>query len=97
MLAPIKKDEKIVLRCVKCNYETYKGEKALSKLKSEEKIVVIGKKAQKIKTLPTAKIECPKCNHNEAYFWIVQTRGADESSTQFFRCVQCQYTWRETS
>jgi DNA-directed RNA polymerase subunit M/transcription elongation factor TFIIS len=27
--------------------------------------------------------------------WIVQTRGSDESSTQFMRCVKCGYTFRE--
>jgi DNA-directed RNA polymerase subunit M/transcription elongation factor TFIIS len=27
----------------------------------------------------------------------VQTRGADESSTQFLRCTKCNYTFREYS
>jgi DNA-directed RNA polymerase subunit M/transcription elongation factor TFIIS len=27
----------------------------------------------------------------------VQTRGSDESSTQFLRCTKCSYTFREYS
>jgi len=57
----------------------------------------IGKKEQKLQTLPTVTIECPKCGNNQAYTWQVQTRGADESSTQFFRCTKCGYTFREYS
>ena len=34
---------------------------------------------------------------NTAYVWQVQTRGADESSTQFLRCTKCNYTFREYS
>jgi DNA-directed RNA polymerase subunit M len=26
---------------------------------------------------------------------MVQTRRADESATQFFRCTKCGHTWRE--
>jgi DNA-directed RNA polymerase subunit M len=97
VLTPLKREDKIVLKCAKCGHETYKGERAYAKPKPAEKVIVIGKQAQKIRTLPTTRVECPKCGHGEAYYWIVQTRGADESSTQFFRCVKCQYTWREMS
>lgn len=97
-LAPQKKEKKIVLSCPKCGYETRKGQKTLSRIRQDsEKIVVIGKEDQKIRTLPKTKVECPKCNHNEAFYWLVQTRGADESSTQFFRCTKCQTTWRENA
>jgi len=97
-LMPAKKERRVVLRCPKCNYVTKKPTKAVSKIRQEkEKIVVIGKEEQKIRTLPKTKAECPKCGYNEAFYWIVQTRGADESSTQFFRCVRCGATWRETS
>src|SRR5438093_1332717 len=49
------------------------------------------------RTLPKTKAECPKCNNHEAFYWLVQTRGGDESSTQFFRCTNCGATWRENS
>ncbi len=60
-------------------------------------VAVIGKEEQKLNTLPTARIECPRCGNNTAYVWQVQTRGADESSTQFMRCTKCNYTFREYS
>lgn len=60
-----------------------------------EQIAIIDDKTANIRTMPTVKIECPKCGNKEAFWWFVQTRGADESPTQFFRCTKCQYTWRE--
>ena len=45
--------------------------------------------------LPTAKVKCEKCGHEEAYFQIKQTRAADEPETRIYRCVGCQHTWRE--
>lgn len=97
-LTPTKKNDKVILKCMKCNYETEKIEKAVSKISQEkEKIVVVSKEEEKIRTMPKVKAECPKCGNREAFYWIVQTRGADESSTQFFRCTKCGYTWRELS
>lgn len=45
--------------------------------------------------LPRTKKECKKCKNNEAYYWLIQTRSADEPPTQFFKCVKCKHTWRE--
>ena len=44
--------------------------------------------------LPSIEVECEKCGHNKAVWWRLQTRSADEPTTQFFRCVKCEYTWR---
>ena len=63
----------------------------------QQLVAVIGKEEQKLRTLPTVRIECPKCGNNTAYVWQVQTRGADESSTQFLRCTKCSFTFREYS
>ncbi len=60
-----------------------------------ESIAVIGKEEQKLRTLPTVKMECPRCENKLAFAWQVQTRGSDESSTQFFRCTKCNFTFRE--
>jgi DNA-directed RNA polymerase subunit M len=97
-----KKDEKVALLiCPKCGQkkpvQTSVNTPILSKPISEEQIIVIGKKEQKLQTLPTVTIECPKCNNTSAYVWQVQTRGADESSTLFHRCTKCNYTFREYS
>jgi len=97
-LLPAKREKKVFMACGKCGYTSNRGDKQVSRLAHErEKIVVIGREEQKIRTLPKAKAECPKCNNHEAFYWLVQTRGGDESSTQFFRCTNCGATWRENS
>lgn len=94
-------DVEIVLACSKCNYEGQRAGKIrpkLSELKKnniEKSVTVITKEDQKMRTLPTLRVECPKCGNNLVYVWQVQTRGGDESSTQFMRCTKCEYTFRE--
>jgi len=44
--------------------------------------------------MPKTAASCPKCGHNEAYYWTVQTRRGDEGATEFYRCVDCKTTWR---
>lgn len=48
-------------------------------------------------TLPTITMSCPSCGHDEAVWWMLQTRSADEATTQFFRCTKCNHTWRNYS
>ncbi|MEM1515813.1 MAG: transcription factor S [Candidatus Bathyarchaeia archaeon] len=99
-----KKDSKEdSLVCTKCGYERQVESRILptgkkvAETKQEDYVIVIGEKEQKLKTLPVITMECPKCGNNLAYVWQVQTRSADESSTQFFRCTKCSYTFREYS
>lgn len=92
----------LVLACPKCGYKRRQGGKLEPIPKviehgPQETIAIISKAEQKLRTLPTVRIECPKCSNNLAYAWQVQTRGTDESSTQFFRCTKCSYTFREYS
>jgi DNA-directed RNA polymerase subunit M len=47
--------------------------------------------------LPTTTIDCTKCGNNTAYWWMLQTRSADEATTQFYRCTKCNHTWRNYS
>ena len=44
--------------------------------------------------LPTIEAKCEKCGHGEAVWWMLQTRSADEPTTQFYRCTSCGHTWR---
>jgi DNA-directed RNA polymerase subunit M len=92
--------ESLMLVCTKCHF---KKEESQQGAKFKEKIIehdpkqfvaVIGKDEQ-LSTLPTLSIECPRCGNKTANVWQVQTRGSDESSTQFFRCLQCGFTMRE--
>jgi transcription factor S len=47
--------------------------------------------------LPTTAIDCPKCGNKDAFWWMLQTRSADEATTQFYRCTKCGHTWRNYS
>jgi DNA-directed RNA polymerase subunit M len=98
------KKASLILACPKCGYKKKTvGEKVEPKVAKviqhnpQRLVAVIGKEEQKLRTLPTVRVECPKCGNNLAYVWQVQTRGADESSTQFLRCTKCGYTFREYS
>ncbi len=90
----------VMLACTKCGHKTHGSEtRKFNALTIEHNpkqfVAVIGKEEQELRTLPTVRIECPKCGNNSANVWQVQTRGSDESSTQFFRCLHCGYTYRE--
>jgi len=90
----------LMLVCPKCGYKKRELRRKVAMIirgKSQQPVIVIGKDEQKLRTLPTVRVECPKCGNNRAYVWQVQTRGADESSTQFLRCTKCGYTFREYS
>ena len=98
------KKASVILMCPKCGYKKQAQEgKVTPKVarviqhNPQELVAVIGREEQKLRTLPTVRMECPKCGNNLVYVWQVQTRGADESSTQFFRCTKCGYTFREYS
>jgi DNA-directed RNA polymerase subunit M/transcription elongation factor TFIIS len=39
-------------------------------------------------------VRCSKCKSTEIRFEIAQTRSADEGSTVFCLCMQCQKRWR---
>lgn len=80
--------------CPKCGYSE-KGNKITKEVKNETVSSIISLDEKEMKeALPTIKIDCEKCGHNEAVWWMLQTRSADEPTTQFYRCVKCSYTWR---
>jgi DNA-directed RNA polymerase subunit M len=82
------------LKCPKCDY--IQGSNLTTKKVQEKEVsefsVLDENEGQE--TLPTIKIDCGKCGHNEAVWWMLQTRSADEPTTQFYRCTKCNYTWR---
>lgn len=89
--------EKRLLVCPKCGAEEQPQNDFVysREPKGKDKIVVIGKKERNLRTTPQTKAKCPKCGNTMAYWWMVQTRGIDESATQFYRCTKCGHTWRD--
>lgn len=95
----MKMDDKTipVLACDKCGFHIpIKGTivKPSAPETEESSIKVVGEAEQDIKTMPTTATECPKCKNKEAFWWLLQTRGGDEPTTQFYRCTKCSHTWR---
>ena len=94
----LKKDSNtLVLTCHKCNY-TEGGQKEKKKSDVQEvesDFLVVGENEGK-EVLSTIEIdfENKKCDSREAVWWMLQTRSADEPTTQFFRCTKCKTTWR---
>ena len=93
---------KVILSCPKCGYTKPTADPRIETRNAntiehdpEKTLTVISREEQRINTLPTLRVECEKCGNNQVYVWQVQTRGGDESSTQFMRCTKCGHTFRE--
>lgn len=90
--------EKSRLVCEKCGYatagETAKGKTVKKASRAGTTSIKVLDDDSNIEPLPTTSAECPKCRHGTAVWWMLQTRGGDEPTTQFYRCVKCNHTWR---
>ena len=61
----------------------------------QEATEIIESSGQEGAGLPKTSSNCPKCENDEAYWYLQQIRSADESETRFFVCTECEHTWRE--
>lgn len=92
-----KKVKRSFLVCSKCGKERpLKKEKIViaQAMPDPKKDIVVMKKGDEAIDLPKTRVICPKCEHTEAYWWMQQTRSADEPPTMFYRCTKCSYSWR---
>jgi len=92
-----KKRTRNILACGVCGKETaLKKQKIIisESLPAKKEGIVIMKKGDEVIDMPKTHVICPKCEHNEAYWWMQQTRSADEPPTVFYKCVKCKYGWR---
>jgi DNA-directed RNA polymerase subunit M len=100
MLNTSRQGGEVLLICKKCGFS--------KPLKEQEKVLTVKRSNRNLRNevltvdnvdtspLPTTHdVQCPQCGYNEAKWWTVQTRSADEPMTQFFRCTKCGHTWRE--
>ena len=99
LMNPDKREDGVYLVCGTCDHEELKEEsdsddsyKVVREGKEKEETAIVEKDTE---SLPKTKKKCPKCGHGKAYWWMQQTRSADEPSTRFYRCVECGHTWRE--
>jgi transcription factor S len=102
------KSEEKVLVCVKCGHNIVNElSNSISSSSSRtdsianygysENTLKIMDVEKPIDALPTTNMDCPKCYNNLAFWWMLQTRSADEATTQFYRCTKCNHTWRNYS
>ena len=40
---------------------------------------------------------CPKCGYGKMYYYVLQTRSADEGSTVFYECIKCHYKFNQNN
>jgi len=87
------------LKCPKCGHAEGSSEDTKKVQKEEQSIsklnVLEGNEGKE--ALPSIKIDCEKCGNDQAVWWMLQTRSADEPTTQFYRCTKCSHTWRDYS
>ena len=88
-------NKQAMLVCIKCGYSEQGISKKSEVISNEEpSLKIVGEEDDTSKAMPTIKIECPKCGNDTAVWWMLQTRSADEPTTQFYRCTKCNHTWR---
>jgi transcription factor S len=93
----------VLLTCTKCGAKKQEPEPLAKVLTPKviqhdpKQMVAVIDRELDLNPMPTIHMDCPRCGNNTANVWLVQTRGSDESSTQFIRCVECGYTFRENT
>ena len=90
-----KTDQSTSLSCPKCGHSEIQNKKIKKTQEENTKpdLNVLAENEGK-ETVSTIKIDCEKCGNDEAVWWMLQTRSADEPTTQFYRCIKCNHTWR---
>jgi len=82
--------------CRKCGdfREASTKPRIISAAKQEGREIVVLEE-QKLDILPrTQDVECPKCGARDAWWFLRQTRKADEAETMFLECTKCHNRWR---
>jgi len=92
---PMEIKGKKVIGC-SCGYVADKANTTISEKSNEsEKTMCTADGTGEHDVRPSISEKCPKCGHEDAYTWEIQTRAGDEPATRFFECKKCKNKWRE--
>lgn len=99
LMMPQKGEKTTILVCRKCGKRKLVKQKSGFNIsthseRSGANVVVVDRKSA-VEVLPKTTQQCLKCEHTEAFWWLQQTRSADEAPTRFYKCVKCGHIWRE--
>jgi DNA-directed RNA polymerase subunit M len=81
--------------CSKCGYSEQASVKVVERSEGADPEAMKTIDGAATDGVSTVDEECPKCGHGKATWFMQQTRGGDEPTTRFYRCVKCNHTWRE--
>lgn len=76
---------------------TIQGNKDVAKDSMKRKGNLINKNSKTSETQAVVEETCPKCGHNEASFYTMQMRSADEGQTVFYTCTKCEHKWKQNN
>lgn len=97
ILKPKKIGDRTVMGC-SCGFvDKGAGKRVLVDFVKKKKEIEVIEKSAADSALPLTDMECPKCKHEKAYFWTIQTRAGDEPETKFLKCQKCNHVWRDYS
>ena len=104
VMYPRYRDGRFELFCPRCGYvievsedevKAYRMRSRVEHSPKDKIIVVSADRVPETAVVLKGQVRCPKCGYDEVYFWMMQTRAADEPPTRFYKCKRCGYTWRE--
>ena len=95
-----RKGGKLAYVCRKCGHVS-KEKRVVStniseKIKIKDVKIPVFSEEDNLKQYPVdKKIVCMQCGNHGAYWFMQQTRSADEPPTMFLCCTKCKRKWRE--
>ena len=93
-MRPKEQDGKKVMAC-SCGYCSDSDAQVSFSEKVKNKDIEVVSDGSELDTLPKTDATCPKCANETCYYWLVQTRAADEPETKFLKCTKCKHTFRD--
>ncbi len=95
-----KRDGRLKYVCRKCKYVSREKNVHVTNISEKfenksEKVNVITEDTNLDQYPVDKKMICPECGNKGAYWYMQQTRAADEPPTMFLCCTKCKHKWRE--